>query len=66
MAGLLGQWLARLGEDVAGVSDALFGDGVERQLDQEIRGIDDALGVLPLVVAGDLNEAMKRLHTPKP
>ena len=43
MAGLLGQWLARLGEDVAGVSDALFGDRVERQLDQEIRGIDDAL-----------------------
>ena len=43
MAGLLGQWLARLGEDVAGVSDALFGDRVERQLDQDIRGIDDAL-----------------------
>ncbi len=30
-----------------------------------LRGIDDALGVLPLVVAGDLNEAMKRLHTSK-
>lgn len=43
MAGLLGQWLARLGEDVAGMSDALFGDRVERQLDQDIRGIDDAL-----------------------
>ena len=43
MAGLLGQWLARLGEDVAGVSDALFGDRAERQLDQDIRGIDDAL-----------------------
>ena len=43
MSGLLGQWLARLGEDVAGVSDALFGDKVERQLDQDIRGIDDAL-----------------------
>ena len=43
MSGLLGQWLARLGEDVAGVSDALFGDRVERQLDQDIRGIDDAL-----------------------
>jgi len=43
MAGLLGQWLARLGEDVAGVSDALFGDRVERQLDHDIRGIDDAL-----------------------
>jgi peptidyl-tRNA hydrolase, PTH1 family len=28
-----------------------------------LRGIDDALSVLPLAVAGDLNEAMKRLHT---
>jgi peptidyl-tRNA hydrolase, PTH1 family len=28
-----------------------------------LRGIDDALAVLPLVVAGDINEAMKRLHT---
>jgi PTH1 family peptidyl-tRNA hydrolase len=27
--------------------------------------IDDALGVLPLAVTGDFNEAMKRLHTPK-
>ncbi len=27
------------------------------------RAIDDALGVLPLAVAGDFNEAMKRLHT---
>ena len=30
-----------------------------------LRAIDDALGVLPLAVAGDFNEAMKRLHTPK-
>ncbi|UNK58036.1 aminoacyl-tRNA hydrolase [Pseudoxanthomonas daejeonensis] len=29
------------------------------------RAIDDALAVLPLAVAGDFNEAMKRLHTPK-
>ena len=43
MSGLLGQWLARLGEDVAGMSDALFGDKVERQLDQDIRDLDDAL-----------------------
>lgn len=43
MSGLLGQWLARLGEDVAGVSDALFGDKAERQLDQDIRDLDDAL-----------------------
>jgi PTH1 family peptidyl-tRNA hydrolase len=27
------------------------------------RAIDDALTVLPLTVAGDFNEAMKRLHT---
>lgn len=27
------------------------------------RAIDDALDVLPLAVAGDFNEAMKRLHT---
>jgi PTH1 family peptidyl-tRNA hydrolase len=27
--------------------------------------IDDAIGVLPLAVTGDFNEAMKRLHTPK-
>lgn len=43
MAGLLAQWLARLGEDVAGMSEALLGDKVERQLDQDIRDIDDAL-----------------------
>ncbi len=30
------------------------------------RAIDDAIGVLPLAVAGDFNEAMKRLHTSKP
>jgi PTH1 family peptidyl-tRNA hydrolase len=30
------------------------------------RAIDDAIDVLPLAVAGDFNEAMKRLHTPKP
>ena len=30
------------------------------------RAIDDAVGVLPLAVAGDFNEAMKRLHTPRP
>lgn len=29
------------------------------------RAIDDALGVLPLAVAGDFGEAMKRLHTPR-
>ena len=29
------------------------------------RAIDDAIDVLPLVVRGDLNEAMKRLHTGK-
>jgi PTH1 family peptidyl-tRNA hydrolase len=29
------------------------------------RAIDDALDVLPLAVAGDFNEAMKRLHTPR-
>jgi PTH1 family peptidyl-tRNA hydrolase len=29
------------------------------------RAIDQALDVLPLAVAGDFNEAMKRLHTPK-
>jgi PTH1 family peptidyl-tRNA hydrolase len=29
------------------------------------RAIDEALDVLPLAVAGDFNEAMKRLHTPK-
>ena len=30
-----------------------------------LRAIDDALDVLPLAVAGDFNEAMKRLHTEK-
>ena len=30
------------------------------------RAIDEALDVLPLAVAGDFNEAMKRLHTAKP
>jgi len=30
-----------------------------------LRAIDDALAVLPLAVAGDFNEAMKRLHTDK-
>ena len=30
-----------------------------------LRSIDDAIDVLPLAVAGDFNEAMKRLHTPK-
>jgi PTH1 family peptidyl-tRNA hydrolase len=29
------------------------------------RAIDDAIEVLPLAVAGDFNEAMKRLHTEK-
>lgn len=31
-----------------------------------LRAIDDAIAVLPLAVAGDFNEAMKRLHTLKP
>ncbi|MFC7301394.1 aminoacyl-tRNA hydrolase [Cognatiluteimonas weifangensis] len=30
-----------------------------------LRAIGDALDVLPLAVAGDFNEAMKRLHTPR-
>jgi PTH1 family peptidyl-tRNA hydrolase len=30
-----------------------------------LRSIGDALDVLPLAVAGDFNEAMKRLHTPR-
>ena len=30
-----------------------------------LRAVDDALAVLPLAVSGDMNEAMKRLHTPK-
>jgi PTH1 family peptidyl-tRNA hydrolase len=29
------------------------------------RAIDDALAVMPLAVAGEFNEAMKQLHTPK-
>ena len=31
-----------------------------------LRAIDDSLAVLPLAVAGEFPEAMKRLHTPKP
>jgi len=31
-----------------------------------LRAIDDALGVMPLAVAGEFPEAMKRLHTPNP
>ena len=31
-----------------------------------LRAIDDAIDVLPLAVTGDFNEAMKRLHTPRP
>ncbi len=31
-----------------------------------VRAIDDSLAVLPLIVRGDLNEAMKRLHTKAP
>ena len=31
-----------------------------------LRAIDDAIDVLPLLADGDANEAMKRLHTPKP
>ena len=30
-----------------------------------LRAVDEALAVLPLAAVGDLNEAMKRLHTPK-
>ena len=30
-----------------------------------LRSIEDAIDVLPLAVAGDFNEAMKRLHTPQ-
>jgi peptidyl-tRNA hydrolase, PTH1 family len=30
-----------------------------------LRAVDDAIDVLPLAIAGDFNEAMKRLHTPK-
>jgi PTH1 family peptidyl-tRNA hydrolase len=31
-----------------------------------LRAVEDAIDVLPLAVAGDFNEAMKRLHTPQP
>lgn len=31
-----------------------------------LRAIDDAIDVMPLAVGGDFNEAMKRLHTPRP
>ncbi len=31
-----------------------------------LRAVDDALAVLPLLARGDVNEAMKRLHTTKP
>ena len=30
-----------------------------------LRAIDEAIAVLPLAVAGDFNEAMKQLHTPR-
>jgi PTH1 family peptidyl-tRNA hydrolase len=30
------------------------------------QAIDAAIDVLPLAVAGDFNEAMKRLHTARP
>ena len=30
-----------------------------------LRAIDEAIAVLPLAIAGDFNEAMKQLHTPK-
>jgi PTH1 family peptidyl-tRNA hydrolase len=30
-----------------------------------LRAIDEAIGVMPLAVAGEFNEAMKQLHTPK-
>ena len=30
-----------------------------------LRSIDDAIDVMPLAVAGDVNEAMKRLNTAK-
>ena len=32
---------------------------------RSLRAIDEAIAVLPLAVAGDFNEAMKQLHTPK-
>jgi PTH1 family peptidyl-tRNA hydrolase len=31
-----------------------------------LRAIDDAIGVLPLAVEGNLMDAMTRLHTPRP
>ena len=31
-----------------------------------LRAIDDAIGVLPLVMAGNFQDAMTRLHTPRP
>ena len=73
MPGLLAQWLARLGEDVAGVSDALFGDRAERQLDHDIRHVDDALHVARAdltaakarrIVAGPASESPKRSTLP--
>ncbi len=30
-----------------------------------LRAIDDAMDIMPLAVAGDFSEAMKRLHTPR-
>ncbi|MEO7252582.1 MAG: aminoacyl-tRNA hydrolase [Arenimonas sp.] len=30
-----------------------------------LRAIDDAMAVIPLAIAGDFNDAMKQLHTPK-
>ena len=30
-----------------------------------LRAIDDSIDVMPLLACGDVNEAMKRLHTPK-
>jgi PTH1 family peptidyl-tRNA hydrolase len=30
-----------------------------------LRAIDEAISVMPLAIAGDFNEAMKQLHTPK-
>ena len=50
------------------------GTSLWRGVDERLRrpgavrfmAIDDALAVLPLAVAGQFPEAMKRLHTPKP
>jgi PTH1 family peptidyl-tRNA hydrolase len=47
---VVGWVLSRAGKD----DDVLIG-----------RAVDDAIDVLPLAVAGDFNEAMKRLHTGK-